>query len=402
MNPEIEVLPAQLEFLNSTATHTAYIGGFGSGKSFVGTLKALQYKLKNPGIDVAYYLPTYDHVKRIAFKKFKDHFNALGIPYRLNISDKVITCPHGDIIMRTLDNPEYIIGYEVCYSCIDEVDVIPIDKMKEAFAKIIARNRVKTKEGLNITDMVGTPEGFGFAYNYFVKDEKPNRRLIQVKTQDNPFNSDEYINTLKETYTQEQLAAYLNGEFINMTSGRVYKSFNRKQNHTDRQIKPNEVLHIGMDFNITNMSAVVHVIDEGKFYAVAEITKVYDTEAMIRVIKDRYPGHSIVIYPDAAGSARSTSGLSDIKLLMDQRWTVRVGRKNPFVRDRVNAMNLAFLTSKQEVRYFVNTYNCPEYTAALEQIAYKNNEPDKQSGLDHITDAGGYFIYMVSRVSFTI
>jgi len=401
MNPEIEVLPAQLEFLNSTATHTAYIGGFRSGKTWVGTLKALKVLMGNPGIKVAYYLPTYGLIEEVAIDSFNKHLESLNIPYTLNKSSYKYYIPHGEIIMRSMDNPDRIIGYEVGYSCIDEADLIPFEKMKYIFAKIIARSSAKIK-GVVMTDVVSTPEGFGFAYDYFVKNSRANRRLIKVKTEDNPHLDIDYINTLKETYTQEQLAAYLNGEFINMTSGRVYKSFSRKANHTDRVVMPHEVLHIGMDFNITNMSAVVHVIDNGKFYAVAEITKVYDTEAMIRVIKDRYPGHSIVVYPDASGSNRSTSGLSDIRLLMQERWTIRAPGKNPFIRDRVNAMNLVFLTNKGEVRYFVNTYNCPEYTAALEQIPYKNGEPDKQSGLDHITDAGGYFIYMVSRPSFTI
>ena len=167
-------------------------------------------------------------------------------------------------------------------------------------------------------------------------------------------------------------------------------------------IEKDEILHIGMDFNITNMSAVIHVIRDTKFIAVAELTGIYDTMAMVRTIKDKYAGLKVVIYPDASGKNRNTSGMSDIQMLMNEGFVIRVGNQNPFVRDRVNSMNLGFLNNKGERNYLINTFNCPEYTQALEQIAYKNNEPDKQSGLDHITDAGGYFMYMVSRISFTI
>lgn len=400
--PQIEVLQAQAEFLESTATHTAYIGGFGSGKSTAGILKTIKIKLENPGLMVAYYLPTYQLIKDIAFPKFSEMLDRIGINYTLNISDKQFTTDYGKIILRSLDNPDLIIGYEVCYSCIDEADVMATEKMKEAFAKIIARNRLTTKDGLNMTDMVGTPEGFGFAYDYFVRNIKPNRKLIKVKTQDNPYLSQNYIETLKETYTAAQLEAYLNGEFVNLTSGRVYSNFDRKENATSRQIKDSDILHIGMDFNITNMAAVVHVVDGEQVFAVAEITKVYDTAAMIRLINTRYPGHKIVIYPDASGANRNTSGKSDIQLLMEAGFQLRATNKNPFVRDRVNAMNQRFLNNKGERRYFVNYFTCPEYTEALEQIVYKNNEPDKDSGLDHITDAGGYFIYMISQIQFTI
>ena len=93
-----------------------------------------------------------------------------------------------------------------------------------------------------------------------------------------------------------------------------------------------------------------------------------------------------------------TKHLDDIELLINAGFTIRGGKANPFVRDRVNAMNKAFYDKK----YFVNTHNCPEYTEALEKIAYLNNEPDKHSGLYHITDAGGYFCYNVNKKSCTI
>jgi len=403
MTAEIIVLPAQAEFIESTATHTAYIGGFGSGKSVAGTLKTAMFILSNPGTNAAYYLPTYQLIKDIAFPKFKQFFDETGYQYTLHETDKEFRIKgFGKIVMRSLDNPDLIIGYEVGYSCIDEVDVLPFAKMKIAFAKIIARNRSKTANGHNITDMVGTPEGFGFAYNYFVKDQKPNRRLIKVKTKDNPYLPQNYIDTLTETYTNEQLEAYLNGEFVNLTSGTVYRNFDRKKNNASIELQPGEVIHIGMDFNITNMNAVCHVIRDKKFYAFAELSGLYDTSEMIRAINDHYPGRSIVVYPDASGKNRNTSGYSDMQLLQQARFSLRAPNANPFVRDRVNSMNLVFLDNKGNRKYFVDVLNCPRYTEALEQLTYKNNEPDKDSGHDHITDAAGYFVYTATKLSFTI
>ena len=146
-----------------------------------------------------------------------------------------------------------------------------------------------------------------------------------------------------------------------------------------------------MDFNITNMSAVIHVIDYIPI-AVAEITGAYNTETMIRLIRSKYE-NAIVIYPDASGKSRNTSGKSDIDLLKEAIFTVRNAPRNPFVKDRVNAMNNAFkhpLTG--EIGYRVNVNNCPVYAEALEKQGYKNGEPDKTTGFDHVVDAGGYFI----------
>lgn len=168
----------------------------------------------------------------------------------------------------------------------------------------------------------------------------------------------------------------------------VYTDFNRIKNHTDRTVKQGESLHIGMDFNIGQMAAVIHVMEGEKKYAVDELTKVYNTYAMCQAIGSRFPGHKIIVYPDASGQNRNSSGATDVDIIKGFGFTVRVPKKNGFVRDRINKMNTDF----RKKNYLVNTSNCPEYTEALEKLKFKKGEPDKSSGYDHVTDAGGYFI----------
>ena len=114
---------------------------------------------------------------------------------------------------------------------------------------------------------------------------------------------------------------------------------------------------------------------------------------MIDALKDRFgKTRRIAVYPDASGKAKSTSGLSDFDLLKKAGFVIRADESNPAGRDRVNAMNQSFFSNKQETTHFINPDTCPELTAAIEQIGYKNGVPDKTSGLDHITEASGYFI----------
>lgn len=68
----IKLLHPQKKFYLSDSRHTAFIGGFGSGKSYVGVAKTLRKKLEYPKIPVAYYLPTYSLIKDIAFPKFSE------------------------------------------------------------------------------------------------------------------------------------------------------------------------------------------------------------------------------------------------------------------------------------------------------------------------------------------
>ncbi|TYP71496.1 terminase large subunit domain-containing protein [Aquimarina intermedia] len=398
----IELYPHQDDFLYSNAIHTGLVGGFGCGKSFIGTLKIVSKKMAYPGINVAYYLPTYKLIKDIAFDNISKTLEAQNIKYVLNRTDTEFLTPLGKIIMRSMDRPDNIVGYEVGYSLVDEADIPPKDKMNISFKNIVARNRVNLPDGAaNSTDFVSTPEGFKFLYDFFIKKPSKNKVLINGKTSANKSLPDSYIETLRESYTEEQLAAYLNGEFVNLTAGTVYHTFDRKRNHTDREIKPREVLHVGMDFNITKMSAVIHVIEKGKKHAASEVTGAYDTADMITILKERFPNHKIVVYPDASGNARNTAGPSDIALLKKARFTVRVKNTNPSVRDRITTVNAGFLNAKGETDYYVNTHNCPEYTEALEKLAYKNGVPDKESGFDHVTDGGGYCYYNLKKSTTT-
>lgn len=385
----IELTESQGKFIKSEYRNSAFVGGYGSGKTFVGILKLVREKLRQPGTNMAYYMPTYPLIRDVAFPRISEMFDQMGIKYRLNETHKEFITDYGSIIMRSMDNPSFIVGYEVAYSIIDEADVLPKKKMEDAFVKINARNRQKTNE-LNKLDFVSTPEGFGFLYDFFVKKSSESKNLIHGSTYENKHNlPDDYIDSLIESYTENQLEAYLNGQFINLTSGNVYHVFDREIHHSDREIQDNDILHIGMDFNITNMSAVVRVVDGNISTAVDEIVGAYDTADMIRIIKKRFGNHRIIIYPDASSNARNTAGVSDMKLLREARFAIRSNKTNPRVRDRVSVVNNAF----EKTVSFVNTHRCLSLTEAYEQIGYRNGEPDKTSGHDHITDADGYVVH---------
>ena len=389
---EIKLLKHQASFLESRNTYTGLVSGFGGGKSHAGVIKTVVRKLEMPGIDCAYYLPTYPLIKDIAFPRFSEILEDIGVEFRINETDKNIITPYGRIILRSMDNPRYIVGYETGYSLIDEADILPIDKMRDVFKKIISRNRAKIKNvhGKNSVDMVSTPEGFKFLHEFFVINDSEKKTLIRAKTDDNPFLPDDYIQNLRDDYSAQQIEAYLNGEFVNLTSGSVYPDYDVNDNNTDRNVKATDKLHIGMDFNITKMCAVVHVMDGNDLFAVDEFIDYFDTNEICTAIKAKYPNHKVNIYPDSSGKSRNTAGKSDIEIIKSFKFNVLSLSKNPLVRDRINVMNKALRSG-----YSVNRSMCPVYSNSLMKIAYKNGEPDKSSGLDHVTDAGGYAVYYI-------
>ena len=192
----MQLLEHQAEFIESEFVHTGIVGGFRSGKSQAGVIKTCMKKLKYPGIDVAYYLPTYGLIKDIAYPKFSSFLEEHGINYVLNKTDHEFVTSYGRIILRSMDNPDTIIGYEVGYSLIDEADVLPTPHMNNVFTKVVARLSIPLPDGKpNCLDFVSTPEGFKFLYDFFVKKPHEKKKLIRAKTKNNPFISDSYIET---------------------------------------------------------------------------------------------------------------------------------------------------------------------------------------------------------------
>lgn len=385
----------QRAFATSKAPYPCFSGGYGSGKTAAAIARAMALKAHFRNCDIAYYLPTYPLVEDIAFRRFPDLCERKGWDFKLNRQSAHIEFPGaGRIVFRTMEQPHRIVGYEVAHSIVDELDTLPLEKAREVWNKIIARNRQKCGMG-NTVAVATTPEGFRFVYERWVKNPAPGYVLFRAKTMDNAANLPPgYIENLQASYPANLLAAYLDGEFVNLTAGSVYTEFDRALNATSDTVKPDDALHIGMDFNVGQMAAVVCVVRDWKPRAVDELSKLLDTPAMIAAIKARYPGHSIFVYPDASGGNRKSNNasLSDISLLEAAGFTVLNNPSNPAVKDRVLSVNQA-LHSAGERKLLVNGDRCPGLVEGLEKQAYdKNGEPDKTAGLDHLLDALGYFV----------
>jgi hypothetical protein len=385
----------QEALVNSKAKFPAMVAGFGAGKTQALTYRALKLIFSNGG-DVAYYLPNYPLVRTIAYPRFQAALDDLGVPYDLNRSEHVLRVNNKQIIFRTMENPDTIVGYEVGDSLVDELDTLPANKASEVWNKIIARNRQKKPDGSQNTVAVGTtPEGFRFVYDKWQKNRTASYELIKAPTYSNPHLPAGYVESLRETYPSNLLNAYIEGEFVNLAAGTVYVNYDRQLNNATITSNASETLHIGMDFNVRNMSAAIHIMRNGNAYAVDEIIGAQDTPTVIQMIRNRYPDNPIIVYPDASGGSTNTTNAatSDIILLKNANFAVNAPRANGRVRDRVSAVNMALCNNDGQRLYYVNVDKCPNIALGLEQQAYESNgEPDKKAGFDHLNDAVGYFV----------
>jgi hypothetical protein len=406
---DLALTEPQEDFIFSEDQFPAFVGGFGAGKSDALVTRLMMKKLAYPQFNVGYFAPTYDLISLIAWPKFEERLDAMKIRHKLNKSDKEMKIgTGGSVIFRTLDNPDRIVGFEISDGGIDEFDTLEEKKAGNAWRKCLARCRKKKPDGeLNSLAIATTPEGFRYVYQVWGKEPKPGYRLYRAPTSSNPFLPDGYVDQLRAIYPANLLAAYLEGLFVNLTSGAVYPEFSRTLNHCDTEIQPGEVLYSGNDFNVNNMSTVIYVMRGGHPHAVAELTKQRDTPAMAQSMKERFGGHEIIVFPDASGKNTSSksASVSDLTILQNAGFKIRAHSTNPRVKDRVNAVNALILNGDGERRLMVNTKNCPELTECLEQQVYDDNgEPDKKSGKDHMCDAAGYplaYMFPVAKPTVT-
>jgi hypothetical protein len=401
---DISLSAPQGVYLNELDTKfRAYVGGFGAGKTFVGGLDLGLFAAAHPKVVQGYFAPTYRDIRDTYWPTMDEVGFALGFRVKVKTGDKEVElyrgrAYYGTIICRSMEDPSGIIGFKIARAHVDEIDVLPTDKARNAWRKIAARLRLVVPGVVNGIGVTTTPEGFKFVYETFKKDPKADYSMVQASTYENaamiradgtPALPPDYIDSLKDTYPDELINAYLMGEFTNLTSGTVYNSFDRQTNRSGEVLKAGEPIKMGMDFNVGNMAACAFVLRENDWHCVDEIKGGVDTPSMINTLAERYAGHSITIYPDASGKNTSSKGasLSDIGLLRGAGYAIRAKPSNPRVKDRVLAVNMGF----QRGRVFVNPDTCPETARCLEQQPYnKQGEPDKTTGLDHQNDAFGY------------
>lgn len=413
----IKLLKHQYEFVTNVETrYLGLIGGYGAGKTKAFCYKAIHIASLNVGHTGVLLEPTNTMVKDVLIPEFEECLIECGVPYKFKASPLpqfTVRFESGEttILFRSAENYRRLAGLNLAFFGVDECDTIAKDTARAMWRMCQSRLRSgSVYQGFTTS----TPEGFGFLYEFFKKEgHKTDRHYIKAKTRDNPFLPEEFIQSLYDDYPPELIEAYLEGEFVNLTSGAIYRKFKRDLNHCDYTIEdvrnkvkgkvdiygnalPLPTLHIGMDFNVDHMAGIVHVIDDLGPIAIDEIVNALDTEQMISIIKDRYPEFKIAVYPDSSGKSRHTNdaGTSDLNMLRAAQFSVHVGNTNPPVKDRINSMNMAFCNPDGTRRYRINTHTCKTYTESLEQQVYDSNgQPLKSNNVDHPNDAAGYFIF---------
>ena len=352
--------------------------------------------------EIWYGAPTFKQAKRVFWRRLKQAIPEAWRATRPNETECSITLKSGHVMRVVgLDNYDNLRGSGLFFVLVDEWADCPWEAWEEVLRPMLSTCQYTLPGGEQRKGghalRIGTPKGFNHCYDTYQDGRpghEPDHKSWLYTSLDGGNVPAEELDAARRkmdprTFRQEYEASFEN------YAGVVYYTFSREANRTSETIKRGEALHIGMDFNVMKMAAVVHVVRDDLPMALSEFADVRDTPEMIEKIKFRFPDHSIAVYPDASGQNTSSKSASesDLSLLRKAGFTVIVDSTNPAVKDRVNAMCAMFVNTYGDRRYLVNVDQCPKYTQSLERQIYNDKgEPDKKAGYDHMVDAPGYFI----------
>jgi len=346
-----------------------------------------------PKQKIWYVAPTFKMAKEIALASLKEMLNQFNWIEDINETTMTITIrkSNSTISLKGADNYDSLRGSGINFLILDEF----ADIDKRAWFEVL---RASVADTLGSVLMCGTPKGYGnWSYEMYLKGKQDDQwGSYQYTTIQGGMVSKAEIEQAKQDIDIRTFRQEFEGTFENY-AGSVYYNFHPVESVIDRKIDWEKPLHIGMDFNVDPMSACVTQIEKDKIYAVDEII-IYssNTDEMCQEIRDRYGSKAqIFIYPDPASRQRKTSagGRTDLSILQNAGFKVKVKHKHPAIRDRVNSVN-AKLKDSKGVRHIFVSKSCKTMIKGLQRQIYKENTniPDKEQGFDHMNDALGYLI----------
>ena len=381
----------QKQVIDCKSRFRILISGRRFGKTFV-AINELAKFARIPNRKVWYIAPSYRQAKSICWVDLKERIISHNWHKKINDSDLSILLKNNSLIaLRGADNEQSLRGVGLDFIVMDEFQ----DIKRYAWNEVL-RPTLSDKKGHAL--FTGTPKGFNWAYDMFVKGTQDyDWKSFKFTTLEGGQVSQEEIEQARDDLDERTFQQEYEASFVNY-SGIIYYNFNRAVNIIKDYKPTNDTIHIGMDFNVDPMAAVVGQIKNNELILFDEI-QIWssNTNEMVEEIKRRYKGKTI-IYPDPASRQRKTSagGFTDLAILKNSGFEVKSRPTAPLVRDRINSVNAKLKNANGVSSLFVLN-SCKNIIKSLERQIYKEGThvPDKDSGYDHFNDALGYLVEYV-------
>jgi hypothetical protein len=404
--PLYNLTTIQKKYRNSESRFIITSAGRRSRKTLIGKRKVFECALRNPNTRYFHGAPTNKQAKDIFWDDLKK-YAALFIVHK-NESNLYVTLGNGsEIHVLGLDVPARIEG-QVWHGChITEYANIKANAWGENI-----RPALSDTKGFAIFD--GVPEGrnhyFDMAVNACggaIPETRPEIGSYGKSDEWEFFSwwSSDVIDPAEVAQAEKDLdpktfRQEYKGSF-EAFSGLAYYTFGRHNLHMVKE-SPKESVAIGMDFNVNPMTAVLGHIRGNAFHQFGEVwLENSNTYEMKNHLLEKYSNSpdKVIIFPDSTGKNRESNATeSDLSILERAGFIVRANESNPYVKDRVNAINTICQTAeyKKDLRYLVNPETCPKTVNEMNKVERLDDgrldKDQEKLKIGHITAGLGYLV----------
>lgn len=382
-----KLLPKQLEFLfgipenkfinrntkkNIPIDISVYQGGFGSGKTWCGSLRGIIYCLKYPGIKGLVGAATQDQIDNTTKVQYKDHLDNIGFKEGLhywfeNRKTKLKFLNGSEIDFVTLSDPDKYRSYNVGFVEFEEGSLIE----ERAFDILLSRLRQDVKptwgNHFHYSLFIHTnPGGMrGWIYKNFInpRTRKEGYRYVIAPTRENIFLHEGYVGMLENQYSQDQTKECIEGQDVDYDNTVAFPDFNEFNIRDDVKFNPNEPLILTCDFNFNPMCWYLIQYYNDTWFVIKElVVKNITTEEMCKVVQyavNELGIKTFTIMGDSHGKDQKTNG-SDYGIMLayfvkrGYNVTTRIQKTNPPIKERLAVLRGIIRNAKGMRRLYVH------------------------------------------------
>lgn len=316
--PRFEPTPKQAKFIVSQAKFTCFSGGFGSGKTISGCMRALLLS-QSPGnfglIGRSTYPELRDTTRRTFFEVCPEEYFEESNGGAWRPSENHLRLVNGsEIIFRHLDSvsEKELLSLNLGWFFIDQAEEIG-ERVFQILQSRLRLNTVPNRYGF----IVCNPEPGNWIYGKFVKPQEegtplPDHELVEASTFENPYLPPDYVQTLLANYPAEMQKRFLEGRW-DVFENQIYTEFDRK-------------IHVINPFTIPKEWERIVAVDHGMVNPTAALWGAIDFDGNIIIFDEYYsPG---VVSNHAKEIIRKSEGQEISMWLIDPSTQAKTREKN--------------------------------------------------------------------------
>lgn len=253
--------------------------------------------------------------------------------------------------------------------------------------------RGRVRKAPELIRWTSSPDGFNHVWEDFYQNKAGN--IYNAPSHENKFLSQEYLDSLKKTYSPKLYEQEVLAKRLNMNVGAVYNEFDR-----ERHVGPcrdlltdADQLYFFTDYNISHYCGTYMFFKDGRVYAIGEEHLEYQgTREMAARVKAKYPNRPIIVVGDSTGNNKKDVAIDQSNYeIFRQHGLGTKNFLNPPVQSRIICTNSNFYHGK-----LVIDPSCSNLIRDLELVSWLENGKDidkKDLTLTHASDGYTYGVH---------